>query len=177
MLVRPLVPVSGAFLTYTQMPSFSRLSRPLPFLLCLLMPLSLCSLSRLFSQQSHIPSSLTPIIAQNLPEFCSLPLPSSAPHSLLPGAPQACPLHYYFSACRRTLSLPSHSPALSAFAAVYRPDQENGLSASFPDGVCTGRTVYSRHLLILTPSINRLIHNTFVVPGSQALCWVMGQML
>ena len=71
--------------------SFSVVKRPLPFLLCLLMPLSLCSLSRLFSQQSHIPSSLTPIIAPE-PSRVLFPFPSQlCPTFPASGSPPGLP--------------------------------------------------------------------------------------
>ena len=157
--------------------SFSVVKRPLPFLLRLLMPLSLCSLSRLFSQQSHIPSSLTPIIAPE-PSRVLFPFPSQLcptfPASRSP--PGLPPLHCYFSACRENPVLPSHSPALSAFAAVYEPDQENGVSASFPDGVA--RAGLFIQAFAHSHSINQQTYSQHLcVPGSQALCWVMGQML
>ena len=175
MLVRPLVPVPGAFLTPST--SFSVVKRPLPFLLCLLMPICLCSLSRLFFSAVPIsPLHSPPSLHQNLPEFCSPPYPSSASHSLLQGAPQACPQHSYSFACRENPVLSSHSPALPAFATVHEPDQENGVSASFPNGVAWAGLFIQA--FAHSHSINQQTYSQLLcVPGSQALCWVMGQTL
>ena len=90
--------------------------------------------------------------------------------------PQACPRHSYSSACRENPVLPSHSPALPAFAAVHEPDQENGVSASFPDGVA--RAGLFIQAFAHSHSINQQTYSQLLcVPGSQALCWVMGQTL